>query len=101
MKNCCREYLAVQFGDDAISGEIYAEYIRSANEKLSEIAAARTSGDWTALDRAAHSLKGAALVTGDDETRDAAIALRGASARRDTGEADALIQRIGDLVGAL
>ena len=101
MKNCCREYLTAQFGDDAITGEIYAEYIRSANEKLAEIATARASGDWTAVDRGAHALKGAALATGDSETSDTAIALREAAARRDTEASDALIQRIGDLVNNL
>ena len=94
MKNCCREYLTAQFGDDAITGEIYAEYVSSVKAKTAE-------GDWTAVDRGAHALKGAALATGDSETSDTAIALREAAARRDTEASDALIQRIGDLVNNL
>ena len=62
MKECCRKYLDEQFGDDDVVKEIYDEYASSAHEKIAEAGAALAAGDWTTLDRVAHTLKGNALA---------------------------------------
>ena len=54
MKDCCKEYLMSQFGDEDVVGEIYNEYVASLGQKLSESEAAIASQDWIALDRVAH-----------------------------------------------
>ncbi len=77
MKECCKTYLEGQFGGDAaLVQEIYAEYAASMREKLAEAKAALSAGDWGALDRAAHTMKGNALMSGDNVMADIAIALR-------------------------
>lgn len=102
MKECCRKYLCEQFGDDMdVVGEIYGEYARSAAEKTDEAFAAFAVGDWTLLDRTAHTLKGNALAAGDQDTADAAIALRKAVALKDADEAKALAEKLRALVSAL
>ena len=76
MKQCCKDYLMNQFGDEDVVNEIYAEYAHSMEEKLPEIEAALTAGNWSSLDQLAHAVKGNALATGDTEAANAAIALR-------------------------
>ena len=76
MKECCKDYLMEQFGDEDIVKEIYAEYVTSIHEKVGELEAALNAEDWSALDQLAHAVKGNALATGDTEAANAAIALR-------------------------
>ena len=73
MKKCCQDYLDEQFGDPDVAGEIYEEYMRSIDEKLAELDAALANTDWKRLDRAAHTIKGNALATGDREMADTAM----------------------------
>ena len=94
MKECCKKYLIEQFGDDDIIGEIYGEYASSAIEKTGEATAALAAEDWASLDRVAHTLKGNALASGDTEMADTAIALRKASALKDSAEAASLIAKL-------
>ena len=102
MKESCRQFLAEQFdGDQAIMEEIYAEYAESAREKVGEMAAAASSGEWEHLDRLAHTVKGNALMAGDNETVESAIALRGAAKLHDLAKADALIARLQELAAGL
>ena len=80
MKESIKNWLHGQFGDDeAIIGEIYAEYLNSAGEKLAETDAALAAADYPQLDRLAHTFKGNALMVGDQEFADAAYELRNAS----------------------
>ena len=77
MKEICKTYLNEQFGgDEDIIGEIYNEYVASLDEKIAEAKDALAAGDWTKLDKAAHTIKGNALAAGDTEMADKAIALR-------------------------
>lgn len=76
MKQCCKDYLTEQFGDEEVVNEIYAEYVKSIQEKLLELEAALSAENWNALDSVAHAIKGNALATGDTAVADTAIALR-------------------------
>jgi len=102
MKAVCREYLNTQFGGvAAVVEDIYAEYARSAREKAEEAAAALEGERYDDLDRIAHAAKGNALAAGDQETVDAAIALRAAAKARDRGESAAFVARLKELAAAL
>ena len=76
MKQCCKDYLMEQFGDEEVVSEIYAEYAKSIQEKISELDAALAAENWSELDPLAHAVKGNALATGDTETANVAVALR-------------------------
>ncbi len=76
MKQCCKDYLMEQFGDEDVVNEIYGEYVHSMQEKIPEIEAALTAENWSSLDQLAHAVKGNALATGDADAANEAIALR-------------------------
>lgn len=70
MKACVRSWLEQQMpgmGDEMYS-QIYDEYVSTAKRLVGEIAA---------IDKTAHTLKGNALMVGDNPMADAAIAIRG------------------------
>jgi len=87
MKQCCKEYLTEQFGDEDVINEIYSEYAKSMQEKIPELEAALTAENWASLDTLAHAVKGNALATGDNDSANAAIALRIAAKMSDKNEA--------------
>lgn len=92
MKECCRKYLAEQFGGDAeVVDMIYGEYVSSIDVKLAEADAALAVGAWDALDRVAHTVKGNALAAGDQQMADAAIALRDAAKSQERDQSAQLI----------
>ena len=102
MKAVCSEYLKGQFGgDESVVEEIYAEYVRSAREKAEEAVVALEGERYDDLDRIAHAAKGNALAVGDQESVDAAVALRAAAKARDRGESAALVARLMELASAL
>ena len=95
MKACCKAYLDEQFGGDAdVVNEIYAEYVASIREKLAEAETALSSGDWTRLDRSAHTIKGNALSSGDTEMAETAIETRKAATLADAALASSLLEKI-------
>ena len=87
MKQCCKEYLTEQFGDEDVITEIYSEYAKSMQEKIPELEAALAAENWATLDTLAHAVKGNALATGDTDTANAAIALRIAAKMSNKDEA--------------
>ena len=98
MKECCKKYLDEQFGGDAdVVAEIYAEYVSSVKEKLDEARQALAAGDWTRLDRVAHTMKGNALAAGDTELAETAIELRKTAALADATQSASLVERLGML----
>ena len=98
MKECCRKYLDEQFGGDAdVAAEIYAEYVSSIKEKLGEARQSLAAGDWTRLDRVAHTMKGNALAAGDTELAETAIELRKTAALADPSLSASLVERLGKL----
>lgn len=102
MKESCRQFLVEQFdGDMGIVEEIYGEYVGAAREKIEEMTTAAAAEEWDLLDRIAHTVKGNALMAGDNDTAESAIALRGAARLKDRAKADALIARIKELVAEL
>ena len=98
MKQCCKEYLMEQFGDEDVVKEIYAEYERSLQEKMPELEAALNAESWTALDPLAHALKGNALATGDSETANVAASLRIAAKMSEKDTALSLFTKLKELV---
>ena len=94
MKQCCKDYLMEQFGDEEVVAEIYAEYAESIREKLPEIEEALAAGNWSALDSLAHAVKGNALATGDADIANAAIDLRVAAKMSEKDAASSLIAKI-------
>ena len=97
MKQCCKDYLMEQFGDEDVVKEIYAEYVTSIQEKVPEIETALTAENWTALDPLAHALKGNALATGDNAVADVAIAMRVAAKMSDKAAAQELFGKLKEL----
>ena len=97
MKQCCKEYLMEQFGDEEVVNEIYAEYANSIQEKLPEIEAALTAEDWDLLDRLAHAVKGNALAAGDTPVSDTAIAMRAAAKMSEKDTAASLLAKLKEL----
>ena len=95
MKACCATYLNEQFGGDlAVVGEIYREYVDSIRDKQKEAEKGLAAGEWTLLDRVAHTIKGNALATGDNEMAQVAINLRSAAQQQDREQAASLIASI-------
>lgn len=97
MKQCCKDYLTEQFGDEEVVNEIYAEYVKSVQEKLPELEAALTTENWSALDQLAHAVKGNALATGDTEVANVAVSLRSAAKMSEKDTASSLFAKLKDL----
>lgn len=97
MKQCCKDYLMEQFGDEDIIKELYEEYVKSIREKLSEIEAAFAAENWTSLDHLAHAVKGNALATGDTAVADVAISLRVAAKMSEKENSRTLIDKLQEL----
>ena len=97
MKQCCKDYLMEQFGDEDVVNEIYAEYVTSIQEKLPEIEAALAAENWTTLDSLAHAVKGNALATGDNAVADVAISMRSAAKMSDKAVAQSLFDKMKEL----
>ena len=97
MKQCCKDYLMEQFGDEDVVKEIYAEYAASLQEKLPELEAALAAGNWTSLDSLAHAVKGNALATGDTDSANVAISLRTAAKMSDKENARSLLDKLQEL----
>lgn len=101
MKQCCKDYLMEQFGDEEVIGEIYAEYVASMKEKVPELEAALASEDWNAVDKLAHAVKGNALATGDTDAANVAIALRSAAKMSEKETAASLFGKLKNLAAEI
>ncbi len=97
MKQCCKDYLMEQFGDEDVVNEIYGEYVTSIHEKMLEIDTALTAENWSALDQLAHAIKGNALATGDTEVANTAVALRVAAKMSEKATAQSLFGKLQEL----
>ena len=97
MKQCCKDYLMEQFGDEDVINEIYEEYANSIREKTPEIEAALTAENWSALDQLAHAVKGNALATGDTSVANVAVALRVAAKMSEKDTACSLFEKLKEL----
>lgn len=102
MKASCEAFLNEQFNHETdVVREIYAEYTGSIREKIGEIAGALDGAQWDLLDRLAHTVKGNALVAGDEETAEVAIAMRSAAKLHDAEEGRKLLGRLQELAAEL
>jgi len=102
MKECCVTYMNEQFGNDAaLVKEIYDEYVSSTGLKLKEADEALSAGEWTQLDRVAHTIKGNALTAGDGDMAQVAIELRSTAQLHDGAQSAALIARLKELAKLL
>ena len=97
MKQCCKDYLMEQFGDEDVVKEIYDEYVKSIQEKIPGLEAALTAENWAVLDSLAHAVKGNALAAGDKDMADTAIALRIAAKMSEKGTSRSLFEKIKEL----
>ena len=97
MKQCCKDYLMEQFGDEEVVNEIYSEYSKSVQEKLPELEAALTAENWSVLDQLAHALKGNALATGDNDMANVAVSLRIAAKMSEKENSRALLDKLEEL----
>ena len=101
MKQCCKDYLMEQFGDEDVVNEIYSEYVSSIREKLPELDAALAAENWTTLDPLAHAIKGNALATGDTDVANVAISLRIAAKMSEKANAASLIAKLKEFAAEL
>ena len=102
MKECCVAYLSEQFGNNAeLVKEIYDEYASSMRVKVREAENALATGEWTQLDRVAHTIKGNALTAGDNEMAQVAIDLRSTAQLHDHEQSSARIARLAELANQL
>ena len=101
MKECCRQYLMEQFGDESVVEEIYNEYVSSLGQKIAECDKALGEKDWNTLDKAAHAMKGNSLAAGDEAMANEAIALRHAAKLQEGDKASALVAKIKELSSQL
>ena len=95
MKDDVRQWLNDQFGgDEETIAAVWEEYLGSAAEKITEGRAALAASDFPLLDRIAHTLKGNALMVGDQTSAMAGIALRDAAKASDPTAAAKALDRL-------
>ena len=98
MKDDVRQWLNEQFGgDEETIAVVWGEYLNSASEKIAEGRAALAAFDFPLLDRIAHTLKGNALMVGDQASVTAGVALRDAAKASDPAAAERALDQIAAL----
>ena len=94
-KESVRQWLISQFGEDeALMGEIFGEYLRTTGETIAKAVSAMAGEDYRELDRIAHTLKGNALMVGDQDAADAAYEMRNASKASDRAGCEAALAKV-------
>ena len=98
MKDDVRQWLNEQSGgDEETIAAVWGEYLNSAAEKIAEGRAALAAFDFPLLDRIAHTLKGNALMVGDQASVAAGVALRDAAKASDPTAAERALDQIAAL----
>ena len=94
MKECVKKWLSEQVGDDEfLLQTLYDDYRGTLVKQLDQARADMAAGDYAALDRTAHAMKGATLTVGDEEMLQAVLALRDAAKASDlAGAVSASVQ---------
>jgi len=88
--------------DDATLGDIYSEYAETAGKLYAELSEKRAAGaSFDDVDRVAHTLKGNALMVGDQALFEAVQAWRGAIREGGLAAGDPLWDAIGTEVAAI
>ena len=103
MKESVRKWLGEQMaGMDDMFADIYAEYAESAKRLYGELSAKRSEGaDFETVDRIAHTLKGNALMVGDQALFEAVQAWREAIRNGGLAAGDPIWDAIGREVEAI
>jgi len=101
MKECCKDYLMEQFGDEFVAEEIYGEFVASMKTKVEEVSAALAAQDWHQVDLVAHAIKGNSLAAGDEEMAETAIALRNEAKLHEPQRSAVLVEKLKELVAGL
>jgi len=84
MKEEVKKWMNEQFAGDADTiATVWEEYLAVTIEKLTAARGSLAAGDFPQLDRLAHTLKGNALMVGDQPLVEAAILLRDAAKASD------------------
>ena len=66
MKECVKKWLTEQVGDDEfLLQTLYDDYRGTLTKQLAQARSDMAGGDFAALDRTAHAMKGATLTVGD------------------------------------
>jgi len=95
MKEETKRWLDEQFGGESETiALVWSEYLGETTAKLAALRAALAADDYPLLDRLAHTLKGNALMVGDQPMVSAAVVLRDASKSSDADGVAAAIGRI-------
>lgn len=98
MKDVCRTWMNEQFeGDAETIAVVWEEYLGVSAEKLAAARDALAAEDFPQLDHLAHTLKGNALMVGDQPLAEAAIQLRGAAKASDAGSSARILATIAAL----
>lgn len=93
-----RKWLNEQFeGDQETIAAVWEEYVASATGKLAEARTALAAFDFPLLDRIAHTIKGNALMVGDQQSATAGIALRDAAKASDPDAAAKALDQLESL----
>lgn len=98
MKEDVKTWLAEQFGDDEETiAAVWAEYLSASEAKVADARAALAAADFPLLDRVAHTMKGNALMVGDQTSAQEAIQLREAAIASNPAAAQKSIDRLDEL----
>lgn len=102
MKAQVRAWLAEQIGEDEeLLQSLYAEYVSALTELFAKAKGEIAAGDYVALNKTAHTLKGSTSTVGDTEMFDAVLVLRDAAKASDGAGAVAALTRLESLKAAL
>ena len=103
MKESVKKWLAEQVGmdDEALLQSLYDDYRGTVSEQLEQAGRDLDAGDFGALDRTAHALKGAVLTVGDQEMLREVLSLRDAAKASDAAAAAAAAERLALLLAEL
>lgn len=104
MKSCVEKWLKEQMPgmDEGTLGEIYAEYGATARKLLEELQAKSAAGEpFAVVDKVAHTLKGNALMVGDNALFEVVQAWRAALKDADAAKCGELMPEIVRMVGEI
>lgn len=102
MKECVKNWLTTQVGDDEfLLQTLYDDYRGTLEKQLAQARTEMAGGDYAALDRTAHAMKGATLTVGDEEMLQAVLALRDAAKASDLSGAVTAASKLDELIAAL
>ena len=104
MKDMIRKWLVREVlgtEDEEMLQSLYDSYLATLDGEIAKARTQTSDGEFAALDRTAHTLKGVTLAVGDTETYDAVIKLRDAAKASDAAAASSAVAALESLRAAL